>query len=234
MKTIGLIGGMSWESTVPYYETINRTVKERLGGHHSAEILLYSVDFAPIEEMQHEGDWHGLRDTLVEAVKRLERGGADFIVIATNTMHRVYEGIVERTHLPILHIADCVAERIKLAEMKKVALLGTLFTMEQDFYKGRLEDRHRIRVITPELDDRETIHKIIYDELTLGTIREESRDALHAVVDRLAEAGAEGAILGCTELPMLAQAKRSGIQLFDTGVIHAQKAAAIALGDADV
>jgi len=225
---------MSWESTVPYYETINRTVKERLGGHHSAEILLYSVDFSPIEEMQHDDDWNGLQNLLVDGVKRLERGGADFVVIATNTMHRLYDGVCERTHLPILHIADCVAERIKTAEMKKVGLLGTLYTMEQDFYKSRLQDRHRIRVLTPELDDREAVHRIIFDELTLGAVKDESRDTLHGVIDRLAKDGAEAIVLGCTELPMLADPSRSGIQLFNTATIHAEKAALVAIGEADI
>jgi aspartate racemase len=225
---------MSWESTVPYYETINRTVQERLGGHHSAKILLYSVDFAEVEALQHEDDWSGARDLLADAAKRLERGGADFLVLATNTMHRVYDGLKERTRLPILHIADCAAEPIKDHGMKTVGLLGTLFTMEQAFYRERLESRHGIKAITPELEDREAVHRIIFEELVLGKLLDESRDRLHAVVERLREAGAEGVILGCTELPLLADPTRAAVELFDTGVLHARRAAQVAVGDADI
>ncbi len=231
VKTIGILGGMSWESTVPYYATINRAVRERLAGHHSAKILLYSVDFAEVEAMQHEDDWAGARDLMVEGAKRLERGGADFLILATNTMHRVYPGLAERTRLPILHIADCTADAIQASGLKTVGLLGTLSTMEQDFYRERLRSRRKIETVTPELEDREAIHRIIFEELVHGRLLDASRDRLHETIERLQDAGAQGVILGCTELPLLADPRRSPVQLFDTGVLHARKAAAVALGD---
>lgn len=230
MKTIGLIGGMSWESTVPYYRTINRVVSERLGGLHSAQILLYSVDFQPIEELQRTGRWDEAGTILAEAAGRLETAGADFLVLCTNTMHKVAPAIEESVAIPLLHIADATAEEIKQSDVRRAGLLGTRFTMEQDFYRGRLEERHRISVLVPNERDRRLVHRVIYDELCLGEVSPESRRAYSQVIQRLVDQGAEGVILGCTEISLLVGPEDSPVPLFDTTEIHARRAAERALG----
>ena len=229
MKTIGLIGGMSWESSAEYYRLINEAVKERLGGLHSAQLLLYSVDFAPIERLQHLGDWDAAGAILADAARRLERGGADFLLLCTNTMHRVADAITGSVDIPLVHIADPTATAIRDAGIGTVGLLGTRFTMEQDFYRGRLEREYGLRVLVPDAADRETVHRIIYDELCLGTIREESRAAYRAIMARLVAQGAQGIILGCTEITLLVSAPDATVSLFDTTRLHAEAAAALAM-----
>ena len=224
MKTIGLIGGMSWESTVTYYNIINRTVKEELGGLHSAKLLLYSVDFAEIEKCQSAGNWGESADILSEAARNLEKAGADFIVICTNTMHKVAPEIQKEINIPIVHIADVTAEELKKNHIKKVALLGTKYTMTQDFYKERIEDAG-IEVIIPDEEDVELVNHIIYDEFCLGEIKEASRKQYVRVIEALKERGAEGVILGCTEIGLLVKQKDSSLPVFDTTQIHANLAA---------
>ena len=228
MKTIGLIGGMSWESTVPYYQTGNEVVKERLGGLHSAKVLLYSVDFAEIEACQASGDWARGAEILGEAAKALEGAGADFLVICTNTMHKVAPEIAARVSIPILHIADATADALEAAGIRRVALLGTRYTMTQDFYKQRLLDRG-FEVLVPGGEDIEMVNRVIYEELCLGVIRDESRAAYQAVIQKLQAAGAEGVILGCTEIGLLIHPEDSPIPVFDTTAIHARAAAERAL-----
>lgn len=229
MKVIGLIGGMSWESSAHYYRIINQETRERLGGVHSARSLMWSVDFGEIERLQHEGRWEELTAEMIDAARRLERGGADFIVLCTNTMHRMAGEIEAAVPIPLLHIADPTAERIKGAGFTRVGLLGTGFTMEQDFYKGRLKDRHGLDVLVPEADDRRTVHEIIYKELVAGVVREESRGAYRAVIARLIERGAQAIILGCTEIMILVRPEDSAVPLFDTTEIHAVAAVERAL-----
>lgn len=223
MKTIGLIGGMSWESSAEYYRIINRDVQRRLGGVHSARSLMLSVDFGDIEKLQHAGDWDALTAEMVAAAQSLERGGADFIVLCTNTMHRMAGAMEASVAIPLLHIVDPTAEALKGAGVQKVGLLGTAFTMEQDFYKGRLAG-HGFEVLIPEAEDRATIHRIIYEELVCGEIREPSRAAYRAVIARLVSAGAEAIILGCTEIMLLVRAEDSAVPLFDTTTLHAMAA----------
>jgi len=221
MKTIGLIGGMSWESSAEYYRIINQEANRRLGGVHSAQCLMWSVDFEEIKRLQHEGDWERLSDAMKDAARRVERGGVDFIVLCTNTMHRVADAIASAVGIPLLHIADPTAERIKAAGFRRVGLLGTAFTMEQDFYKGRLQQRHGLDVIVPDEDDRRIVHEIIYRELVLGQVRPESRQAYREIIARLVERGAEAVILGCTEIMLLVTDEDSPVPLFDTTTIHA-------------
>lgn len=230
MKTIGLLGGMSWESTVPYYRQINEAVKARLGGLHSAKVVLYSVDFAEIERLQHQGDWAAAGALLADAARALERAGADFIVLCTNTMHKVAPAIEAAVKIPLLHIADPTAAAIHDAGLHRVGLLGTRFTMEQDFYRGRLAGQHGIEVLVPEEDDRDLVHRVIYEELCLGRIDEPSRQAYREVMRRLVERGVQGIILGCTEISMLVGARDASVPLFDTTRIHAEAAVARALG----
>lgn len=230
MKTIGLIGGMSWESTVTYYQIVNDTVKETLGGLHSAKILLYSVDFAEIEACQASGDWERSGEILTDAAKRLEQAGADFIVICTNTMHKVAPQIRANISIPVIHIADATAEELKKNAVGKVALLGTRYTMTQDFYKDRIQ-ANGIEVLTPEGADIELVHHVIYDELCLGIISETSRKEFARVIDSLKERGAEGVILGCTEIGLLIGQEDSSLPVFDTTVIHAKAAAQKAMAD---
>lgn len=230
MKTIGLLGGMSWESTVPYYRQINEAVKARRGGLHSAKIVLYSVDFAEIGRLQHQGDWAAAGVLLADAARALERAGADFIVLCTNTMHKVAPAIEAAVKTPLLHIADPTAAAIRRAGLHRIGLLGTRFTMEQDFYRGRLAGQHGIEVLIPEADDRDRVHRVIYEELCLGHIEEASRQAYREVMQRLVERGVQGIILGCTEISMLVGAQDTSVALFDTTRIHAQAAAALALG----
>jgi aspartate racemase len=219
--TIGLIGGMSWESSAEYYRIINREMNRRLGGVHSAQCLMYSVDFEGIKRLQHEGDWDRLATEMKAAAVRLERGGADFIVLCTNTMHRLADAISASVSIPLLHIADPTAGRIKAAGLERIGLLGTAFTMEQDFYKGRLHEHHGLEVIVPDEDDRRIVHEIIYKELVLGQIRPESRQAYRAIIACLIERGAQAVILGCTEIMMLVSDEDSAVPLFDTTTIHA-------------
>ena len=224
LKTIGLIGGMSWESTVTYYKIINETVKEKLGGLHSAKCILYSVDFQEIEECQANGNWEKSGEILGEAAYNLEKAGADFIVICTNTMHKVVNQIKEKISVPILHIAEMIAEKILEKGLKNIALLGTKYTMEQDFYKSKLIEKG-INVIIPDKNDIETINEVIYDELCLGTINFNSKKKFLEIVDKLRSKGAEGIILGCTEIGLLIKNEDTDVPLFDTAIIHAEQAA---------
>lgn len=224
MKTIGLIGGMSWESTVTYYQVINETIKKELGGLHSAKILLYSVDFAEIEECQSNGEWKRSGEILAAAALGLEKAGADFIVICTNTMHKVIGQIKEKISIPVLHIADVTAEVLLKKGIKKTALLGTEYTMTQDFYKERLRERG-LEVLIPDKEDVALVNHVIYDELCLGIIREESRKEYVRIIEGLKAAGAEGVILGCTEIGLLIQQEDSPLPVFDTTKLHAEAAA---------
>lgn len=224
LKTIGLIGGMSWESTVTYYKIINETVKERLGGLHSAKCILYSVDFQEIEECQANGNWEKSGEILGEAANNLEKAGADFIVICTNTMHKVVNQIKEKISIPILHIAEMTAEKILEKGLKNIALLGTKYTMEQDFYKSKLIEKG-INVIIPDKNDIEIINKVIYDELCLGIINSNSKKKFLEIVDKLRNKGSEGIILGCTEIGLLIKNEDTDVPLFDTAIIHAEQAA---------
>lgn len=228
MKTIGLIGGMSWESTVTYYKTINTLIKERLGGFHSSNCILYSVDFHEIESCQLTGDWGKASAILSDVAKRLETAGADFIVICTNTMHKVAEKISETISIPLLHIADATAQEIKANNLSKVALLGTQYTMEQDFYKSKLI-ANGLTVMVPDKDDRLTINRVIYTELCLGIVSEESKIAFLDILNKLATLGAQGIILGCTEIGLLLHQENTPIPLFDTAFIHAREAALLSI-----
>lgn len=230
LKTIGLIGGMSWESSAEYYRIINQDMQRRLGGVHSARSLMWSVDFDGIKQLQHAGEWDKLAGHMKEAAIRLERGGADFIVLCTNTMHRLADAIVSSVEIPLLHIADPTAMRIKADGFTRLGLLGTAFTMEQDFYKGRLQQRHGLDVIVPNADDRQMVHDVIYKELVLGQINPESRQAYRDVIARLVERGAQAVILGCTEIMLLVSEEDSAVPLFDTTTIHAFAAVDHALG----
>ena len=225
MKTIGLIGGMSWESTIPYYRQINQSIKERLGGLHSAKVVLYSVDFHEIERLQHAGDWEAAGQLLAAAARALELAGADFLVLCTNTMHKVAPAIEAAVRIPLFHIADPTAEAIKDAGLSTVGLLGTRFTMEQAFYKDRLRERHGLQVLIPNQADREVIHRVIYEELCLGRVVEESRAEYRRIMADLVDQGAEGIVLGCTEISLLVAQQDSTVPLFDTTTIHARKAA---------
>lgn len=229
MKTIGLLGGMSWESTADYYRAINEGVKVSLGGLHSAKIVMHSVDFDPIEKCQHAGDWAGTAKILTEAALSVEAAGADFLLICTNTMHKVAPEISKFLAIPILHIADATAEVLLEKGVKKVGLLGTAFTMEQDFYKGRLTDHYGLQVITPNAADRKIVHDVIYQELCLGDIREASKIEYLRIIDGLAAEGADAVILGCTEIGMLVTQADTKIPLCDTTAIHAEKAVEAAL-----
>ena len=230
MKTIGLLGGMSWESTLGYYRAINQGVREKLGGLHSAKIVMYSVDFEPIEQLQHAGDWEGTAGILAQAARNIEAGGADFLLICTNTMHRVAPEIEAAVQIPLLHIADATAEVLARENIGTVGLLGTAFTMEQAFYKGRLEESHGLRVLVPEAAERALVHRVIYRELCLGTIEAESRAEYLRIIDGLAARGAEAVILGCTEIGMLVSQADTPVRLFDTTAIHAEKAVEYATG----
>lgn len=229
MKTIGLLGGMSWESTAEYYRIINETVRDRLGALHSAPIVLVSVEFAEIEAMQHAGDWDGAARILVDAAQAVERGGAEFLVIATNTMHKLADAVAAGIAIPILHIADATAGAVLTRGLKRVALLGTRFTMEEDFYSGRLRDKHGLDVLVPEAEARALIHRVIYEELCTGRIVEESRIAFLKIIGELAAKGAEGVIFGCTEIGLLVKAADVALPVFDTTRIHALAAVEKAL-----
>ena len=228
MKTLGLLGGMSWESTVTYYQIINETVKEELGGLHSAKILLCSVDFAEIEEYQAKGEWEKSAEVLSDAAVTLQQAGADYIVICTNTMHKVAPQIQSRISIPLIHIADATADALENAGVKTVALLGTKYTMTQDFYKNKLTDRG-IRVIVPDEPDIETVNRVIYDELCRGIISPDSRHAYTEIIGKPKANGARGVILGCTEIGLLIHQEDSPLPVFDTTVIHARKAALLSV-----
>ena len=230
MKVIGLIGGMSWESTVPYYRIVNETVKQRLGGLHSARVVLYSVDFDEIERLQHSDQWTVAGERLAYVACAVERAGAECVVLCTNTMHKVVPQIEAAVRIPLLHIADATAAEIKSAKVSTVGLLGTRFTMEQDFYKDRLQRDHGLRVVIPNADDRAIVHRVIYEELCLGNVVDGSRGEYRRVMDDLVRQGAQAIILGCTEITLLVQPSDSAVPLFDTTSIHARKAAEWALG----
>ncbi|WP_038184529.1 aspartate/glutamate racemase family protein [Vibrio rhizosphaerae] len=229
MKTIGLLGGMSWESTLSYYKAINESVHHQLGGLHSAKICLYSVDFDEIEQLQHQGKWDETAIILSDAAKSVASGGADFLLICTNTMHKVAPQIESSISIPILHIADATAEKLRADGMQKVGLLGTRFTMEQDFYKNRLTEKFGIEVIVPNSDQQTVIHDIIYQELCLGVIRDDSRAQYLNVIQSLSAQGAEAVILGCTEIALLVKQEHTDVTLYDTTAIHAEAAVLLAL-----
>ena len=229
MKCIGLLGGMSWESTVSYYQALNRGVRAKLGGLHSARVLLNSVDFAEIERLQHAGDWPATARLLAAEARKLQDGGADFLLIGTNTMHKVAPEIEAAIDIPLLHIADATARSLQADGIKRVGLLGTRFTMEQDFYKGRLQTHFGLEVLVPAEAEREQVHRIIYDELCLGEIRDASRAEYLAIIAGLAAAGAEAVILGCTEIALLVGEAQAAVPLYDTTAIHAEAAITLAL-----
>ncbi len=229
MKTIGLIGGMSWESSLIYYRIVNETVKQRLGGFHSAKCMMYSVDFAEIESLQERGMWGEATRKMIEAARHVEDGGGDFIVLCTNTMHKTAPDIERHVNIPLLHIADATAARVKTDGLTKVGLLGTRFTMEDDFYKGRLIDKHGLEVVIPPAEERRDVDRIIYDELCLGEIRQASRERYGEIMRHLVWKGAEGIILGCTEIGLLVRAEDSPVRIFDTTRIHAETAVDYAL-----
>lgn len=231
MKTIGLLGGMSWESTLSYYKAINEGVSATLGDLHSAQIVMLSLDFEPIERLQRAGDWRKAGELLSAAAARIEAAGADGLLICTNTMHCVADEVQAAINIPLLHIADATAEMLVSMGVRKVGLLGTAFTMEQDFYKGRLTEKYGLEVVVPEADDRALVHKVIYSELCLGKINPTSRAAYLRVVDALSSAGAEAVILGCTEIGLLISSEDTPVTLLDTTQIHAQKAVVWALSD---
>ncbi len=229
MKTIGMIGGMSWESTLSYYKAINEGVKAALGGLNSAQICLYSVNFEPIEKLQHEGKWDETAQLLAQAAKSVEAGGADFLLICTNTMHKVAPEIEAQISIPILHIADATAKQLQQDGIERVGLLGTRFTMEQEFYKGRLQQQFGIDVLIPDAEQRQQVHRVIYEELCLGTIRTESRAQYVEIVEDLHRRGAQAVILGCTEIALLIQQHDTDVPLYDTTKIHAEQAVQLAL-----
>ena len=233
MKTIGLLGGMSWESTLSYYQSINQGVKAQLGGLHSAKIALYSVDFAQIEQLQHQGDWQQTAEILAQAAIGVQAAGADCLLICTNTMHKVAEQIQAEITIPILHIADATAEQLVADNIGKVGLLGTAFTMEQDFYKQRLVENYGIEVLVPDAQQRQRVHQIIYTELCLGVIKDDSRAEYLQIIDDLYRRGAQAVILGCTEIALLIGPSDTHVPLYDTTAIHAQKAVEFALAEND-
>ncbi|MFD5465716.1 aspartate/glutamate racemase family protein [Kitasatospora sp. NPDC127059] len=228
MKTLGLIGGMSWESTAEYYRTLNQLTRDRLGGLHSARLVLYSVDFAAVEELQTAGRWDEAGALLADAARALEAAGADLLLICTNTMHKVADQVAEAVSIPLLHLADATAGAVRAAGLRQVGLLGTAFTMEQDFYRGRLASGG-LTVLTPRPASRALVHRVIYDELCLGIVREESRAAYRQIIAELVAAGAEGVILGCTEIELLVRPEDSPVPLFPTARLHAEAAIDAAL-----
>ncbi|MGW8350894.1 aspartate/glutamate racemase family protein [Streptomyces wedmorensis] len=228
MKTIGLIGGMSWESTAEYYRLVNEFTRDRLGGLHSARCVLYSVDFAEIEQLQVQGRWAEAGEVLAAAARALEAAGADMVLICTNTMHKVADRVEEAVSVPLLHLADATAEAVRASGLRRVGLLGTAFTMEQDFYRGRLEARG-LEVLVPDAAGRKVVHQVIYEELCLGIVREESRAAYREIIAGLVTDGAEGVVLGCTEIELLVDAGDSPVPVFPTARLHAEAAVNAAL-----
>jgi aspartate racemase len=229
MQTIGLMGGMSWSSTVSYYQIINSGIQQKLAGLHSAKIVLVSVDFAEIELLQRVGDWQQAADILISAAKSLQAAGADFFLICSNTMHRVADQVSQAVSIPLLHIADATANLLKTRQINKVALLGTKFTMQEGFYKNRLEDKFAISVLVPSEPEQEIVHRVIYQELYLGLMKAPSRQQYLTIVDNLRIRGAQGIILGCTEIGLLIDSSHTKTLLYDTSAIHAQAAVAAAL-----
>lgn len=229
MKTIGLIGGMSWESSVLYYRLINTGIKQRLGGLHSAQLLMHSVDFAPVEALQHQGDWQGAAGILIDAARRLEAGGAEFFLIGSNTMHRVADEVSAAVGIPLLHIADATGAVLQQDGVRRIGLLGTAFTMELEFYKNRIIDQFGIDVVVPEMHDRQMVHDIIYQELCQGQLDSDSREVYLAIIERMTDEGIDGVILGCTEIGMLIEQQHTRIKLYDTTAIHARQAVVMAL-----
>lgn len=229
MKTIGLIGGMSWESSIEYYRITNEAVRAKLGGLHSAKSIMYSVDFAEIEALQHQARWEEATELMIAAAQSVEKGGADFVVICTNTVHKLADEVQRHIQIPILHIADATAEKIQAQGLKTVGLLGTKFTMEEDFYKGRLTQKYGLQVMIPTAEERELVHRVIFDELCLGKVKQSSKAQYVNIMERLANGGAEGIILGCTEICLLVQQEDSPVPLFDTTTIHAVAAVERAL-----
>jgi len=221
MKTIGLIGGLSWESSVEYYRIINATVRDRLGGLHSADCLMYSFDFAEIESLQANGDWETATHRMIAAARQVERGGADCLIICSNTMHRMADDVQIAMDIPLLHIADATADAVKAQDLQKVGLLGTRYTMEQEFYRGRLVNRHELEVLLPDDEQRSIVHDVIYDELVVGAIREESQQQYQNIINALIEEGAQGIILGCTEIELLVKPQHSPVPVFPTTYLHA-------------
>jgi len=231
LKTIGLLGGMSWESSLEYYRLLNEEVLERLGGSHSADCLMYSFDFQTVENLQHAGDWDALTRAMVDQAMNLKGGGAECVVICTNTMHKMAPEIETATQLPVIHIADVTGVEIRKQGLKKVLLLGTRFTMEGDFYRKVLMDKHGIEVVIPAEEDRRIVHDVIYGELVQGKVLDESRQAYARIIEASKKQGAEGVILGCTEIPLLIHQKDASIPVFDTTAIHAKAAVDWALGE---
>jgi len=229
LKTIGLVGGMSWESSLEYYRIINEMVRERLGGLHSAKCVMYSVDFAEIEALQRDGEWEKATELMVDAARHVETGGADFVVICTNTMHMMADEVEASIGIPLLHIVDATADEVKSRGLKRIGLLGTKFTMERDFYKGRLVDKHGLDVIVPDDQEREIVHRVIYDELCVGERKDSSKAEFVRIMENLAARGAEGIVLGCTEIGLLVSVDDCRVPLFDTTRIHAIAAARYAL-----
>ena len=229
MKKIGLLGGMSWESTASYYKALNEGVKERLGGLNSAKVVLFSVNFDEIEKLQHQGKWDETAVLLSQAAESVEKAGADFLMICTNTMHKVVPEIESRISIPVLHIADATANVLQADGIEKVGLLGTRFTMEQDFYKGRLADKFGMEVLVPNSEDQETVHSIIYDELCKGIIKENSKEQYLAIINKLYQQGAQAVILGCTEIALLVNQEDTQVPLYDTTEIHAKQGVEYAL-----
>lgn len=231
MKTIGLIGGMSWESSIEYYRIINQVTREKLGGLHSAKSVMVSVDFAPMEVLQNQNRWSEATEVMIETAHQVAAAGADFLLIATNTMHKMYDEVQAALNIPVLHIADATALKIKEGGLNKIGLLGTIYTMEQDFYKGRLSELHGLEVLVPGKSDRQIVNQIIFDELVIGQIKPESKAEYARVITNLVELGSQGIILGCTEIPLLVDPGQMPVPTFDTTYIHAEMAVEIALGE---
>lgn len=231
MKTIGLLGGMSWESTVSYYRALNEGVKAALGGLHSARVALYSVDFDEIEQLQRSGDWRAAGEHLAEAARGVEAAGADFLLICTNTMHKVAEEVAAAVSIPLLHIADATGEQLVADGMTTVGLLGTRFTMEEDFYTGRLAEKFGIEALVPDQSQRDRVHEVIFGELCVGTLSDASRSAFLGIIDALRERGAQAIVLGCTEIGLLIEPRHTDAPLYDTAAIHAARAVELALDD---
>jgi aspartate racemase len=229
MKTIGMLGGMSWESSIEYYRIINQVTRQRLGGLHSANLVMVSVDFAPIELLQSQDRWEEAAEVLAASARQVQAAGADFLLIATNTMHKVYPQIQAALEIPVVHIADATAHKIREAGLERIGLLGTIYTMQQDFYKGRLQEQYGLDIIVPGESDQRQVDQVIFEELVLGIIREESREMFSQVIQGLIGMGAQGIILGCTEIPLIVNPEDFDVPIFDTTYIHAETAVDIAL-----
>ena len=234
MKTIGLIGGMSWESSIEYYRIINQIMRQKLGGLHSAKSVMVSVDFAPIEELQSQDRWEEATDIMISSARQVEAAGADFLLIATNTMHNMFNEVKAAINIPMLHIADATGLKIKEYALKRIGLLGTIYTMEQDFYQGRLQRSFDLQILVPEENDREIVNQIIFEELVIGLIKEESKAEYNRIITNLIQSGAQGVILGCTEIPLLVKPDEFDVPVFDTTYLHAEMAVEIAVGERSI